>query len=65
MIVDLKFLPVYKTEAQRQVGHFKIKQPIKLFVRFKRFFKSLNPTSWFSTFSDIDVDLNEFDYKKI
>ena len=64
MIVNLNTRPFFQKETKMPVSYKKTAYPKKFYEKTKCFFKSLNPKNWFSCFSEIDLDLNEFACKK-
>ena len=66
MIADLSAVPVFQIETEQPSNTAKIKLTILdgVSVKIKQFSKWLNPKNWFSSLSDIDIDMSEFACKK-
>lgn len=64
MIADLNQGMAFQTEAQPRVSTLKQEDTLPVSVQVKLFFKWLNPRKWFSSLSEIDLDMSEFSCKK-
>lgn len=60
MLAKLHAVIAFETETTIPIVHPKVTRINRFYVRGKQFFRWLNPKKWFSSLSDIDIEMGEF-----